>query len=84
MRAACQKGPRLDRVANNTAVIGKVTTVRSVSSPVTCPEHGYALVDKRLFIPEKWFTEPYSERRQKCKLPPETVFKTKPSWPLTC
>lgn len=41
-------------------------------------EDGYALVDKRLFLPEKWFTEAYRERRQKCNLPPDTVFRTKP------
>jgi len=41
-------------------------------------EYGYALVDKRLFIPEKWFTKVYRERRRKCKLPPETIFRTKP------
>lgn len=41
-------------------------------------EHGYALVDKRLFIPEKWFTEEYQERRRKCNLSEDTVFKTKP------
>jgi SRSO17 transposase len=41
-------------------------------------EQGYALVDKRLFIPEKWFTEDYLERRTKCLLPHETVFNTKP------
>jgi SRSO17 transposase len=40
-------------------------------------ELGYALVDKRLFLPEKWFTEKYAERRQKCNLPEEAVFKTK-------
>ena len=28
-------------------------------------ERGYALVDKRLFIPEQWFSEEYRERRQK-------------------
>lgn len=39
---------------------------------------GYALLDKRLFIPEKWFSEPYAERREKCRLPESTVFKTKP------
>lgn len=38
---------------------------------------GYALLDKRLFIPEKWFLEPYEERRKKCNLPEATVFKTK-------
>jgi len=41
-------------------------------------EQGYSLVDKRLFIPENWFAEDFLERRTKCLLPPETVFKTKP------
>lgn len=41
-------------------------------------EQGYSLVDKRLFIPENWFGENFLERRTKCLLPPETVFKTKP------
>ena len=40
--------------------------------------HGYALVDKRLYIPEQWFTDDYRERRQKCKLPASVEFKTKP------
>jgi len=58
--------------------IGKVDNCQVGVFAGYVSEHGYALVDKRLFIPEKWFTEPYAERRQKCKLPPETVFKTKP------
>jgi SRSO17 transposase len=41
-------------------------------------EHGYALVDKRLFIPEQWFSDDYRGRRKKCNLPEDTVFKTKP------
>jgi SRSO17 transposase len=41
-------------------------------------EQGYAIVDKQLFIPKKWFTDAYFERRKKCKLPSETVFHTKP------
>lgn len=39
---------------------------------------GYALVDKELFIPEKWFTAEYADKRKKCKLPQEVEFKTKP------
>ncbi len=31
--------------------------------------HGYALLDKRLFMPEKWFGEKYEKRRKKCKVP---------------
>ena len=40
--------------------------------------HGYALVDKRLFIPEQWFSDAYAERRQKCQVPEEVTFQTKP------
>lgn len=39
---------------------------------------GYTLVDKRLFIPEKWLTEEYRERREKCKIPDTLEFQTKP------
>lgn len=39
---------------------------------------GYVLLDRRLFLPEKWFTEEYEERWQKCKIPDGTVFKKKP------
>jgi SRSO17 transposase len=35
-------------------------------------------VDKQLFIPQKWFTDDYLERRKKNKLPADTVFRTKP------
>lgn len=39
---------------------------------------GYSLLDKRLFIPEKWFTNDYKEKRKKCKFPEDIEFKTKP------
>jgi SRSO17 transposase len=39
---------------------------------------GYALVDKRLFMPEQWFTEDYKERRAKCHVPPDATFHPKP------
>ena len=41
-------------------------------------DSGYSLVDKRLFIPEQWFTDEYHARREKCNLPENTVFRTKP------
>jgi len=40
--------------------------------------HGYALLDKRLFLPEKWFTQEYALRRKKCGIPKDLEFKTKP------
>lgn len=57
---------------------GKVENCQvSVFAAYTSQE-GYSLVDKRLFIPEKWFGDDFKARRKKCKLPDDTVFKTKP------
>ena len=39
---------------------------------------GYALVDKRLFLPEIWFSDVYAPRRAKCRVPDELRFQTKP------
>ena len=58
--------------------IGKVDNCQVGVFAAYVSEHGYALVDKRLFIPEQWFADEYFERRQKCKLPVDAVFQTKP------
>ena len=58
--------------------IGKVENCQVGVFAGYVSEHGYGLIDKRLFIPEKWFGDDYLERRTKCKLPADTVFRTKP------
>jgi SRSO17 transposase len=40
--------------------------------------HGYALVDKRLCLPEIWFSEAYAARRTACHIPTELTFQSKP------
>ena len=40
--------------------------------------HGYALVDKRLFLPEVWWTDAYAARRARCNVPEELTFQSKP------
>lgn len=40
--------------------------------------YGYALLDKRLSLPEKWFSDAYGEKRADCRVPEEATFKTKP------
>src|SRR5215468_10707961 len=44
---------------------------------------GYALVDKRLFLPDAWFTDAYAARRTKCHLPTELGFQSKPQLAAT-
>jgi len=38
---------------------------------------GYGLIDRQLYMPEAWFGEDYAERRAKCQVPEDLVFKTK-------
>ena len=40
--------------------------------------HGYALVDKRLFLPEVWWTDAYAGRRTTCNVPAALTFQSKP------
>jgi SRSO17 transposase len=39
---------------------------------------GYVLVDRRLYLPEEWFQASARERWQRCRIPDETPFRTKP------
>jgi SRSO17 transposase len=40
--------------------------------------HGYALVDKRLFLPAVWWTDAYAARRTRCNVPDALTFQSKP------
>src|SRR5919197_1737806 len=51
--------------------LGKVENCQVGVFAAYASRQGYALVDKRLFMPEPWFTDAYTARRTKCKLPDE-------------
>lgn len=38
---------------------------------------GYTLLDRRLYLPEVWFTPAYRERWRACAIPADTPFRTK-------
>jgi len=58
--------------------LGKVENAQVGVCAAYASRQGYALVDKRLFIPEPWFTDAYTARRTKCKMPEEVAGQTKP------
>ena len=58
--------------------LGKVENCQVGVFAAYASPSGYALLDKRLFIPEKWFNDDYKVRRNKCKIPEDIEFKTKP------
>ena len=46
-------------------------------------EHGYTLVNRRLYLPEEWVEDKeYEERRAKCGVPEDITFKTQPTLAL--
>jgi SRSO17 transposase len=58
--------------------LGKVENCQVGVFAAYASRQGYALVDKRLFLPEPWFSETYKARRTKCKMPDEVVWQSKP------
>src|SRR3989442_2903001 len=58
--------------------LGKVENSQVGVFAAYASRHGYALVDKRLFMPEQWFTEDYKDRRDQCNVPKDVTFHTKP------
>jgi SRSO17 transposase len=58
--------------------LGKVENCQVGVFAAYASRQGYALVDKRLFLPEPWFTEAYQARRSKCKVPDEVGWQSKP------
>ena len=57
--------------------LGKVENCQVGVFAAYASRHGYALVDKRLFLPETWFTDAYAARRTTCHVPHELGFQSK-------
>jgi SRSO17 transposase len=58
--------------------IGKVDNCQVGVFAAYASSKGYALVDKRLFLPEAWFDDDHADRRATCRVPKEAVFESKP------
>jgi SRSO17 transposase len=60
-------------------IAGKIDNCQVGVFAAYASPHGYALLDKRLFMPEKWFSDTHQEKRIDCRLPDDAAFKTKPA-----
>jgi len=58
--------------------LGKVENCQVGVFAAYASRYGYVLLDKRLFVPKKWFEQDYAEKREKCNAPEDMNFKTKP------
>lgn len=62
--------------------LGKVDNCQAGVFVGYASRKGHALLDRRLFVPEKWFGQDYEERRRRCGIPKDLTFKTKPELAL--
>lgn len=58
--------------------LGKVANCQASVVACYASRHGYTLVDRRLYMPEKWFTPAYQVQREKCGVPANLAFHTQP------
>jgi len=74
-----KQGPESVGVARQwCGALGKVANCQASVVACYASRHGYTLVDRRLYLPETWFTPAYAERRARCGVPPGVTFRTKP------
>lgn len=64
--------------------LGKVANCQASVVACYASQHGYTLVDRLLYMPEKWFSPAYQERRERCGVPADLTFQTQPelAWKL--
>lgn len=58
--------------------LGKVENCQVGVFAAYASRHGYAFLDKRLFMPEVWFSDAYASRRATCQVPKDLAFHSKP------
>jgi SRSO17 transposase len=58
--------------------LGKLANCQSGVYICYASAQGHTLLLGRLYLPEGWFEKAYTERRQKCRVPVDLTFKTKP------
>ena len=56
--------------------LGKVANCQASVVAAYASARGYTLVDRRLFLPEAWFTDAYAARRMACRVPTEVTYQT--------
>jgi SRSO17 transposase len=58
--------------------LGKIANCQAGVFLAYASRNGYTLVDRRLYMPEDWFTPAYAPRRTVCGVPADLAFRTVP------
>jgi len=78
----CGKGDFLKKGGHSVGVapqycgdLGKIANCQQGVFLVYTSSHGYTFIDRRLYMPEIWFSEKYAGMRERCGVPTELKFK---------
>jgi len=58
--------------------LGKVANCQASVVACYASKHGYTLVDRRLYLHKSWFTPEYRSRWERCGIPNDITFHTRP------
>ena len=58
--------------------LGKPANCQAAVFLAYASRRGYTLLDRRLYLPEDWFSDAYADRRAACGIPSDVTFSTKP------
>ena len=58
--------------------LGKVANCQASVVACYASKHGYTLVDRRLYLHKSWFTPEYRARWERCGIPDDIPFRTRP------
>ncbi len=58
--------------------LGKVANCQASVVACYASKHGYTLVDRRLYLHQSWFTPEYRLRWERCGIPDDISFRTRP------
>ena len=56
--------------------LGKVANCQASVVACYASQHGYTLVDRRLFLPQAWFDEQHRQLRSECGVPDDLTFQS--------
>lgn len=58
--------------------LGKIANCQQGVFLAYASSRGYTFLDRRLYMPEVWFSPAYAAKRKKCGVPKDLIFKTEP------
>jgi len=74
-----KRGPASAGVAPQyCGALGKIANCQEGVFAVYASGSGYAFVEGRLYVPDRWFGAEYAARRKACSLPTDLAFQTEP------